>query len=785
LYGAKNMNMISTGAFQTEMDASNRQPTLANTFAAVWEKKNAKAARAGGVSLMALSLAACGSDDSSTATTATTSTTATTTTTTTTTVTAAALDLTPGTDTVAGGAGDDTIDGSRDIVSGVRFDSLDNSDSITGGTGTDTLSVEMSGGLTIAPASLSGIEVMNVQTIAANSFVNAVNSDALTTLAFNNGAAGAQVSNVQTLLSDIDITNNNANSVTVTYLNTAAAGTADSLDLDLSGFTSAAVSITAAGGAGGYETVTISSGGSATNVISTLTLDAEVTKIAADGAKGLTITTAIAENVLTFDLSAATGATSIATADANSVVTYTGGSGADTFDISVAGGLGSTDVLDGKDGTDILRVEDGDVIGLTAATAMTNISNFEHLFVDTVLGGALRADRVSTDIVDVTLLAAPAAASSVAFAAGTAANVEINATLTGAFTVDDLGSGTSDALTLDMDLGAAATLGGTLTVTDYETVTIDIPDGTLTSGGTGITITPTTGARSTLKITGDSSLTMAGSDIITADTIDATGMVLLTSATTGLVMTTATVATSGADIKGSNGVDTMFGSTSSDSFATNGGNDIVNTQGGSDIVNLGAGFEDVLVTGNTTAATTQIATINGFTTGSTAASSDEVDIDLSDLEAQLAAADDGAAVITAADIVDGNSASLATGTATVIQTITSGAISTTAAGRGVFVLSGSNLANEAAVETALEIGGIFQIQTGTALDDETGNSKADGLLVIYTDGTDSHMAVAYNESDTNSVNGFTAAALDVQNIVTFAGITDVTTFAAANIDWTT
>ena len=778
----KNMNMISTGAFQTEMDASNRQPTLANTFAAVWEKKNAKAARAGGVSLMALSLAACGSEDSTTATTATTTTT---TTTATTTVTSEALDLTPGGDTVAGGAGDDSIDGSRDIVSGVRFDSLDNGDSITGGAGTDTLSVEMSAGVTIAPASLSGIEVMNVQTIAANSFINAVNSDALTTLAFNNGAAGAQVSNVQTLLSDIDITNNNGNSVTVTYLNTAAAGTADALDLDLSGFTSAAVSITAAGGAGGYESLTISSNGSATNTISTLTLDAETTKITADGAKGLTITNAIAENVLTFDLSAATGATSIATADANSAVTYTGGKGADTFDISVAGGLGSTDVLDGGDATDILRVEDGDVIGLTAATALTNISNFEHLFVDTALGGALRADRVSTDIVDVTLNAAPGGGSSVAFAAGTAANVEINATTAGAFSVDDLGSGTSDTLTLDMDLGAAATLGGTLTVTDYETVTIAIPDGTLTSGGTGITITPTTGARSTLKITGDSSLTMATSDLITADVIDATGMVLVTSATTGLVMTTATVATSGADIKGSNGVDTMFGSTSSDSFTTNGGNDTISTQGGSDIVNLGAGFEDVLVTGNTTAATTQITTINGFTIGTAAASSDEVDIDLSDLEAQLAAADDGAAVITAADIVDGNATSLATGTATVIQTITAGAISTTAAGRGVFVLNGSNLATEAAVETALEAGGIFQIQTGTAIDDEANDSSADGLLVVYTDGTNSHLAVAYNESDADSRDGFTAAALDVQNIVTFAGITDVSTFAAANIDWTT
>jgi len=53
--------MISTGAFLNEMDASNKQETVAEKFARVWEKKNAKAARAGGVSLMALSLAACGS----------------------------------------------------------------------------------------------------------------------------------------------------------------------------------------------------------------------------------------------------------------------------------------------------------------------------------------------------------------------------------------------------------------------------------------------------------------------------------------------------------------------------------------------------------------------------------------------------------------------------------------------------------------------------------------------------------------------------------------------------
>jgi Ca2+-binding RTX toxin-like protein len=57
------MNMISTGSFLTETSASNKQNELVKKLTSAWEKKNSKAARAGGVSLMALSLAACGSED--------------------------------------------------------------------------------------------------------------------------------------------------------------------------------------------------------------------------------------------------------------------------------------------------------------------------------------------------------------------------------------------------------------------------------------------------------------------------------------------------------------------------------------------------------------------------------------------------------------------------------------------------------------------------------------------------------------------------------------------------
>jgi nucleoid-associated protein YgaU len=45
------------------MNASNKQEALVKSLTSAWEKKNSKVARAGGVSLMALTLAACGGSD--------------------------------------------------------------------------------------------------------------------------------------------------------------------------------------------------------------------------------------------------------------------------------------------------------------------------------------------------------------------------------------------------------------------------------------------------------------------------------------------------------------------------------------------------------------------------------------------------------------------------------------------------------------------------------------------------------------------------------------------------
>ena len=54
------MNMIGTGQFEVKADTNE---DLVKKLVGTWEKKSLKAARAGGVSTLALALAACGGED--------------------------------------------------------------------------------------------------------------------------------------------------------------------------------------------------------------------------------------------------------------------------------------------------------------------------------------------------------------------------------------------------------------------------------------------------------------------------------------------------------------------------------------------------------------------------------------------------------------------------------------------------------------------------------------------------------------------------------------------------
>jgi hypothetical protein len=205
LYGAKNMNMISTGAFRTEMDASDKQETTAERFVRVWEKKNARVARAGGVSLMALSLAACGSDDDA-AVAVVADPVEDTTTVVTVVPEGQSYTLTSSIfDTSSGGAGDDTFVATSST--------LHTTDTITGGEGTDTLSYtdNSAAGTSMALPVMTGIEKVSIANIAGVS-ANAVTEGAsvvyqalaahssvtMAGLTLNAGSAGATAAQVAT-----------------------------------------------------------------------------------------------------------------------------------------------------------------------------------------------------------------------------------------------------------------------------------------------------------------------------------------------------------------------------------------------------------------------------------------------------------------------------------------------------------------------------------------------------------------------------------------------------------
>ena len=235
------MNMISTGAFQTEMDASNKQPTLAEKFAAVWEKKNAKAARAGGVSLMALSLAACGSssDDTSSDTT-TDTTTDTDTTTVTTTVDPVSKSLTAYQDTLDGTSGADQFAGIY-VADGGTGTTAFAGDVVNGGEGADTFTVNVSGTSTAAQ-NLTGLTTNGVETLILRNF-DANANDAhdtnvdmslmtgVTKVEFSGsiGTGDTALTNVAAI-TDAGLANGAAD-MTMTYVAAAVAETADTQNL--------------------------------------------------------------------------------------------------------------------------------------------------------------------------------------------------------------------------------------------------------------------------------------------------------------------------------------------------------------------------------------------------------------------------------------------------------------------------------------------------------------------------------------------------------------------------
>jgi len=638
----KKMNMISTGAFLNETDASNKQSTMAEKFAAVWEKKNAKAARAGGVSLMALSLAACGGSSSTTTTTPTADPEPTTPVA----PTNQSFTLTTGMDTPTGGAGNDTF--SAPISSSVMtFDTLDTLD---GGDGTDLLVISSNTTGTAMAAGISNIENIIFSSSAAGT-LSLQGATGYDKIEIRSTTADSSVTNIA-VGTDVAVTNLGNVTLTFTAATTGYTGTADSSTVTLNG-----VAHTDAGAdslvlMSGVETYNVVTAGNST--VDTLN-SGTATKLVLSGAGDLTIYEATDAQVTEVDGSAATGALTLesngaaapnATVAGVDIVDYTmtGGSGNDSLDMTLSvtadeilvdGGAGDDtitiaatptnssstsagDVIKGGDGADMLTADVDLVDTAAVTTALTGISGIEKLNLsgamtgtDTVTLADLSADLNAVRVSSVT------AGTGLTLNMGSGAQtveLKVAAAVTAGdtLTVDAAGSGTADSLTISNKLttGQMASATSDITTTDFETVTID----------TGSYATPTVqlagvinvGTANALVLTGTNGLTTATGDAITAKTIDASGMSgALTMNTAAASGVTTITGGDGADelrgdasstINGGAGADTIVGGSGNDTLNGGTGADAITSGAGNDTIDGGAGNDTITLAGNLTSA---------------------------------------------------------------------------------------------------------------------------------------------------------------------------------------
>ena len=562
------MNMISTGAFLTEMDASASKNDLVTKLVAAWEKKNAKVARAGGVSLMALSLAACGSSDSSdsgdsSAADDTSS------------VTPAASQSfagTTGLDAFTGGTGADSFSASNTT--------LNAGDSLTGGDGADTLAIFSSAVATIGGFVASGIETISVSatdTTATNIVtVNLGSVSGETGLQVTGSSSSVTFTNTDTIV-PLTLSYNSAGNVVTTYNATTVVGTADAMTVNTTDTTSGTVNIA------GIETLTINNSG--TSSIAALTTTSATT-VNVTGSGTLTLTD-VDDVTTTINMGAFTGTSTLNGIGAINA-TITGGSGADTVIVAMAN-VDANDTISAGDGADTLRIDDS----MTSAAAMAGVSGFETVELRAAGTGA------NDDTIDASIFADAAINIRVADTnnggnaelttvsnAGNTQTVNITDS-TNATDISDANDGVSVTVTQKAGIASSAdvlntTLSGetvlALTANEYETIN-------LATGGSAASSVASLSATTAqnLVITGAQNLTLSAVDIeeqsaTATSKIDASGL-------TGTL--TATITNDEGDM-------IITGGSANDSITFS-----TNSLDVDDSIDLGAGTDSLLVTNMT------------------------------------------------------------------------------------------------------------------------------------------------------------------------------------------
>jgi hypothetical protein len=753
------------------MDASNKQSTLAEKFAAVWEKKNAKAARAGGVSLMALSLAACGSDDAATTTTDTSSTT--TTTTTTVDTTAQSLVLTTSlSDNLTGGAGNDTVVG---VQNGLTTETASSSDVVNGGAGTDTVTITN----TTANA-YSGMSISNVENFVYKA-TNGGNLDAddiagITSLELKSTTGASDLSD---LLTSMELTFTNSNSdmdTSATFKASSVTGAADAATVNVDGVEDGAdlalvggvetVTINANNNASRFNDLEFGAGTTTVNInaavdlrVDTLLTAAGVTKIDVGGAGAVRIdaTTSTLSALATYDASDATGAQRVEATAANNL-TFTGGSGNDV--LNVGGSITADDSFEGGAGTDTFRVDDEDQLG---AALMGTVNDFETLQVDLVNAATtLDVDNIED-------------ATTFVIGDGTTqtdrmqANLTIDDAVTGSSVTLDTVQNADDTLTFDLKSdGAADVLNLTMRVSETDASVGAMGAASFVADDIE-TMNLATSSTTAASLTGNSvSLaTFTMTDLTTLNISGAVDMALGATATTGNTALTAidgSGATGDIDL-GDDG--TVFVTAATGATVTMGsGNDMVHldvgTSGLLKAVDLGSS-DAITVVDRSDGDTLSLDSASG--TGLTVIDLTSTTDQISQLLGSAnAAAQLGVEHIDLSDFAQTTATSSITGTADGNQIFGGAGVDTIAAGAGADVIT--------------TITGADVIDAGAGADTITGGAGADDI----TTGAGSDIVVlGSTDGGLDTIQDFTAGAGGDVLHISFAGIGND---AAGNADVT-
>ncbi len=346
--------------------------------------------------------------------------------------------------------------------------------------------------------------------------------------------------------------------------------------------------------------------------------------------------------------------------------------------------------------------------------------------------------------------------------------------VTGTF---DLGAGDTDKVVLQETGGIS--YADTLGLKNIEILDISAGDATFNADDL-------TSNDATFKLTGNGADTLIVTGLATAETIDLSGITADALGTADIqidgnagndVITGSTNIVN--VISGDGDADTIVGGAAGDTLDGDAGDDTITAGEGADTVNGGAGTDTINVSESAAAedvikSGSGFDTIVGFDFGGTG-TDDDIEFDVSDMQ------DTGEAAITGTTtIVLSELGGAALGTEAVTLTTTATVQDLQGLTTHILVLN-SNIADTDALEVALEAGGTHQLTTGSdaagRLDDD------DGILVLYDDGTDSYLAVVVNTSGGAVDNTtFGAGDLTAVNLVKFTGVSDATSFAAADFD---